>query len=245
MNEGARVDWGRFPARYLPLALLLIPLVLHAAMMPVTSWLEGGLPWSAWLTPDAAGLHHSPADRGWGTLTGNALTARIATNALVGVVIVSVLAFFEEIGWRGWLLPRLIERIGARRAVVATAIIAALWHTPYAQSGIHHFAGIDAATVALFAPIGHIGAGLVIGWLWLRTESIWIVSIAHGALNNWGQYAFKYMDGPVPADEGAVLSAGIVALLIVGVLLLWLAPGRTNAGQAAEPRLDRRADERA
>jgi hypothetical protein len=47
--------------------------------------------------------------------------------------------------------------------------------------------------LALTVPVGIFAAGLVIDWLWLKTESIRIVSLAHGALNNWGQYAFKYM----------------------------------------------------
>lgn len=37
----------------------------------------------------------------------------------------------------------------------------------------------------------------MIGRLWVRTESLWIAALTHGALNNWGQYAFKFMD-----DEG-------------------------------------------
>jgi membrane protease YdiL (CAAX protease family) len=55
--------------------------------------------------------------------------------------------------------------------------------------------------------------GLIIGWLWLRTESIWLVAIAHGALNNWGQYAFKYMKDSVTPDavssDLAVFGAGV------------------------------------
>jgi membrane protease YdiL (CAAX protease family) len=66
---------------------------------------------------------------------------------------------------------------------------------------------------------------LIIGWLWLRTKSIWLVTLAHGALNNWGQYAFKYMKDSVTPDavssDLAVLRAGLVALLVVGVFLLW------------------------
>ena len=69
--------------------------------------------------------------------------------------------------------------------------------------------------------MGIFGTGLVIGWLWLRTENIWIVSIAHGALNNWGQYAMKYMQF-VNAPDAIVGLAGTLALLIVGTLLLTL-----------------------
>ena len=74
-------------------------------------------------------------------------------------------------------------------------------------------------------PFGIMITGLIIGWLWLRTESIWLVAIAHGALNNWGQYAFKYMKDSVTPEavssDLAVLRAGFLALFVVGVLLLW------------------------
>jgi membrane protease YdiL (CAAX protease family) len=44
-------------------------------------------------------------------------------NALAGLVIVSFFTFFEEIGWRAFMLPRLAERWGLRRAAVASAAI--------------------------------------------------------------------------------------------------------------------------
>jgi hypothetical protein len=44
LNEGLRIDWRRLPANYIPIALVLMPVVIHAAMLPVTIALEGGLP---------------------------------------------------------------------------------------------------------------------------------------------------------------------------------------------------------
>jgi membrane protease YdiL (CAAX protease family) len=221
MDEVPGIDWRRFPLKYLPVALLLIPVVNHAVMLPVTAALAGGLPWQNWLTPQADGLYHTPASRGWGVLTIQGLAGRIAINAGIGLIIVSILAFFEEVGWRAWLLPRLVERIGARRAVVVTALLWALWHTPFALSGIQHIDGIPASRLAVMMPIDNIGIGLVIGWLWLRTESIWMVSLAHGALNNWGQYAFKYMQDLGPGvDESLILDAGGLAMFLLGGLLL-------------------------
>jgi membrane protease YdiL (CAAX protease family) len=243
MNEAPRVRWDHFPLTYLPVALFLIPGILHAVMLPLFAR-AGPIAWQDWLTPQADGLYHTPASRGWGTLTIYGLAERIALNAVVGLAVVSFLAFFEEIGWRAWLLPRLADRMGARRAVVATAVIWGLWHVPFQLSGIQHIDGVSAVRLALSGPLGIMITGLIIGWLWLRTESIWVVSIAHGALNNWGQYALKYMKdatGPNVAEQVArdlqVLGAGFLALLVVGIVLLWrgAAPSETPHGVVARP----------
>jgi len=218
--DGAlRIDWHRLPWTYVPVALLLIPVAMHAAMLPVAVAYEGRLPWQEWLTPQADGLFHSSTERGWGVMTPTGLAGRLALNAIVGVVVVSVMAIFEEIGWRAWLLPRLQARMGARRAVLITSAVWAAWHIPFQLSGVQHVDDVSPGMLALTLPFGTLGGGLVIGWLWLETESIWIVSLAHGALNNWGQYAFKYMQF-VQAPALVVVSAGSLAVLVLGAFLL-------------------------
>jgi hypothetical protein len=69
--------------------------------------------------------------------------------------------------------------------------------------------------------IGQIGAGLFLAYLWFHTESIIIVSLAHGSLNNWGQYAFKFMHTGGEHDL-ALFGAVNAALLAVG-LAAWSA----------------------
>jgi membrane protease YdiL (CAAX protease family) len=214
--------WNRLPLSYLPVALFLMPAVLHLAMLPTTAFTEGGLQWQDWLTSRSDGLYHTPSSRGWGNLTLQGLIGHIALNAFVGVALVSFMAFFEEIGWRAWLLPRLRDRLGARRAVVLVAIIWALWHVPFELSGILHIEGVSPVKLALVVPPGTMAAGLILDCLWIRTESVWLVAIGHGALNNWGQYAFKYMrDTQNPNADLLVLSSGYLALLVVGILWLW------------------------
>jgi membrane protease YdiL (CAAX protease family) len=218
-DERGPIGFDHFPLRYLPAALLLMPLVMHAAMLPVAA-AEGGLHWQDWLTQSADGLYHPPATRGWGALTPLGLGVHIAVNAIAGMMVASGFAFFEEIGWRGWLLPRLLERTGPQRAVAVCSAIWAVWHVPYALSGIQHVEGVSIGWLALIVPAGIFGSGLVIGWLWLRTGSIWITAIAHGALNNWGQYAFKFLADVSPSSELAALSAGSLALIVVGAVLI-------------------------
>jgi membrane protease YdiL (CAAX protease family) len=105
MNEPPRIRWNSFPMRFLPAALFLIPGVLHSVMLPLTRRIEGGVQWQDWLTQGPDGLYHAPASRGWGALTIQGLVIRIVLNAVVGLIVVSFLALFEEVGWRAWLLP--------------------------------------------------------------------------------------------------------------------------------------------
>lgn len=221
-KEPPLVSAGHSLLRYFLLALFLMPCVLHMAMLPTMVFIKGGLSWQDWLRPQLDGLYHTPPSLAWGNLTMLALLGRIIFNALIGLSVVSFMAFFEEIGWRAWLLPRLKDRLGARLAVVVVAIIWALWHVPFELSGILHIDGVSPIKLALVVPPGTFAAGMILGWLWLRTESVWLVAIAHGALNDWGQYAFKYMkESGTPGADIAVLGAGYLALLLVGSFLLW------------------------
>src|SRR5262245_25653069 len=73
-NEKVTIDWRRFPVSYAPIALLLMPVALHAIML-LRMTAAGPLPWQDWLTPQPDGLYHSPASRGWGVLTAGGLVA--------------------------------------------------------------------------------------------------------------------------------------------------------------------------
>lgn len=218
------LTWNEFPVRWLPLALFLMPLTIHAVGLPLLTYLNNGrLPWQSWLVSNAEGVHNTPANFGWGTLTSGALIARIFFNAVTGVIIVSLIAFLEEIGWRAWLLPRLIEKFDVKKGVLIGAAVWALWHVPFMLSGIIYIKGIPTYLLVLINPFGIMGSGIVISWFWLKTKSIWIVCIAHGALNNWGQYAFKYMeDTAIDLQSRQIwLFTGVNgSLLILGLIVL-------------------------
>ena len=106
-----------------------------------------------------------------------------------------------------------------------SALIWALWHIPYALSGILHVENISPLELAVVHSLGTFGAGLLLAFLWFKTESLLLVSVAHGAFNNWGQYAFKFMKTSGEHD----------LLLLVLVAMAGLAVGagalvRTRAG---------------
>lgn len=225
------VGWTRFPPMWLLPALFLLPLAIHLVALPLVAFLnEMTIPWQPWLVPDAEGIFHAPASRGWGDLTLTQLIKHIVINALVGIIVVSMLAFFEEIGWRVWMLPRLMDRWGQDMGVLLSAVIWALWHLPFVVGGLNVIPEVPIYAMLILYPVGLVGAGIVLGWLWVKTESIWIVCIGHGALNNWGQYAFKFMRDASPNPEGwPWLYTGVnVAMILVGLIVLKMGFGSDN-----------------
>ncbi len=48
-----KFDWNRFPVKWIIPALFLMPVVIHAACLPLLTVLNNGsLPWQAWLYAD-------------------------------------------------------------------------------------------------------------------------------------------------------------------------------------------------
>ena len=61
--------------------------------------------------------------------------------AVVQGVVLSFAAFGEEFGWRGYMMPKLIELMGMPKAIIFGGIIWGLWHAPLTCVG-HNF-GMD------------------------------------------------------------------------------------------------------
>ncbi len=187
----------RFPVPYLVLALFLVPVATWIAAGVQFNVLGDGIPWAAWLEPDSSGMiHPAPvAHLGEEPFESSALWTKIANKALLGLLLVSLLAFGEEVGWRGYMQPRLTARYGARRGVALGAAIWAAWHVPFTLSGVQSIEGLSNLALMALMAVSHFGYGLMLGFLWERARSIWVVTLAHGAGNNWANLPFRLMDG--------------------------------------------------
>lgn len=120
----------------------------------------------------------------------------------------------EEIGWRGYALPRLSARFGLAPASVILGIIWALWHLPlffvpetttFGQSFPVYLLQVTALSVA-------------VAWLYWRTEgSLLLVMLLHAAVNNTKDIVPSAVPG---ATNVFALSPSLVAWLTV--LFLWI-----------------------
>jgi membrane protease YdiL (CAAX protease family) len=130
------------------------------------------------------------------------------------VLFTLTLVLFEEIGMRGYLLPKLLS-LGRTRALALSGLVWATWHMP-----IYYFLAklFPVGNVLLFLPLFYgsiVAASFVFGYLRLYTGSIWPGSIAHSVHNAaWGTLgAFTATSYPVIVNLYLV---GDYGLLIVG-----------------------------
>ena len=86
----------------------------------------------------------------------------------------------EEIGWRGYALPRLGERFGRAKASVMLGVIWALWHLP-----VFFIAGMDQSGQAFPVYVLQVTAlSVAIAWLYWHTNgSLLLAVLMHTAIN--------------------------------------------------------------
>ena len=97
------------------------------------------------------------------------------TSLILGVLVVG-----EEVGWRGYLLPRLLERYTAATASIAVGVLWALWHlsvflTPAFPHSERSFPLFTLSTTAY---------SVWFTWLFLRTRgSVLLATLFHASIN--------------------------------------------------------------
>lgn len=155
-----------------------------------------------------------------------ALTIRLAAGAwprfghegplliLVAILFSTPFQAGEEIGWRGYALPRLTERFGLPMASLVLGIIWACWHLPqffvresdtFGQAFLPYVLQVTALSVAL-------------AWLWIRTgRSLLLPMVMHAAVNNSKDIVPSTTPG---AHQMWSLHASPVAWLTVA--MLWI-----------------------
>lgn len=140
----------------------------------------------------------------------------------IGAVINTLPALGEEVGWRGWLVPRLIAW-GPVRMILVSGVLWGVWHAPLILLG-YNYPGAPGA-LGLVMMIGMCTlVGGVLAWLRLRSESVWPAALAHASLNaSVGlSFVFSASGSTVDTVSSTILgwSGWVVPLLVVMFLLV-------------------------
>jgi membrane protease YdiL (CAAX protease family) len=144
-------------------------------------------------------------------------------NFLIQVVILALtFALAEEIGIRGYLLPKLLP-LGRRRALFLSGLVWATWHMPLILLTPVFPVGNKLISLPLFYGT-IVAASFFYGYLRIYTDSVWPTSIAHAVHNAaWGVLgAFTATSSAVLVNKYLVGDYGLLILVgaVIGAVLV-------------------------
>ena len=111
--------------------------------------------------------------------------------------------FGEEWGWRGYLLPKVAQRMKFIPTVLLTGFIWGIWHAPIIVAG--HNYGMSYPGYPWWGIIAMCVFCIVVGTLFsyitLKAKSCWPAVFAHGALNGTASIGVLFLANPTVYDR--------------------------------------------
>jgi hypothetical protein len=134
---------------------------------------------------------------------------------LFGFQVVGVFAgAWEELGWRGFALPRLLKRVSPLVASLGVGVLWAVWHIPLFMSGELPWA--DAASLVVLS--------ILFTAVFVRTkQSVLIAFLMHAAFNAAGGIAILLFEGADRVQMYWSMTAvtAVVALAVISIQPSW------------------------
>ena len=145
---------------------------------------------------------------------------QLGTALLIGPPIHALTTIGEEVGWRDFLLRRLIHiGFGEWAALMMSGAIWGAWHIPVILLGLEYsnnpFLGIPAFVV--YAML----VGVILGWLQLASGSVWVPAVAHGSINAVQRASLVFITGYDGLISGGLGS--FIGWLPLTTFVVWLA----------------------
>lgn len=101
---------------------------------------------------------------------------------LVFVTFITFPALGEELAWRGYMQPILVERFGVTLGILLIGIIWGLWHIPANLAG-HNDEDNPKLNAFVFFLLQTVSMSFVLGGIRIVTGNIWPVAVAHATHN--------------------------------------------------------------
>ena len=144
--------------------------------------------------------------------------------------IVFLFAAIEELGWRGYALPRLLARQNAVVASIVLGTIHAVWHWPLVLLPHSYLSDVPVVpyTVSLAAE------AIVLTWIFCNTGgSVLMAALFHGMINIT-MTAFDGIDPHwMPWFKSSIdVAVAILIVLVAGMDLMWKRTRRVEATAA-------------
>ncbi|MGE0788076.1 MAG: CPBP family glutamic-type intramembrane protease [Sandaracinaceae bacterium] len=206
---------------------------LYAAVL---GGLAYGIGWASGLVPFAvpSGPMKSVAEVA-GPI--GALFASLGMSLTLITALSAITATGEELGWRGYMLTRLIDA-GVPRPLLVSGVIWGLWHAPLILSGQYASGPYPVLSVICFV-VSITATSYVFARVRLTTGSVWSAALFHASWNAVIQATYdEFVPGHDAAHAGniSVGESGILVVVaeVIFALVLVARPFRVKRAPADE-----------
>lgn len=136
--------------------------------------------------------------------------------AMINGTLLSFAALGEEGGWRGYMIPKMTELMGRKKALLLGGIIWGLWHAPLTCVG-HNFGrdywGFPVVGILVMC-LMCIFLGVILTFLVEKTGSVWPAAFLHGVNNGGTGILSCYMNGEKLGNPNMVMFSRTMGLLV-------------------------------
>lgn len=199
------------------------PYLYGALVIPLLFAVTYGLTWLLGLgQPDwqlselFSMAQSSGADMSTAPAPSTLLPVLFLVSLIVGPTINGVFGFGEELGWRGYLLPKLMP-LGKPKAYTLLGIIWGLWHAPLILLGFN-YPGYPLLGVLWMCGLT-TALGIFMNEMTLRYKSSILAGSIHGAFNGQGYGIWRQLFPTVNPLLGGM--TGIVGIVVLALFSLW------------------------
>lgn len=156
--------------------------------------------------------------------------------AIAPVALLAALPFGplpEELGWRGWLLPRLLTRHGTLVSGLIVGVVWTFWHTPmfwFPGAAIPSFLDLGPAAVGLYL-LQVCAESVIFTVIWIRTRgSVFVAIVHHTTFNTAETILFRALPDPSPRQDLEIylLTIALAWLLALVFLAFFAQPGASG-----------------
>lgn len=197
-----RVRW-----QWYLVAFLLLPALQFASVL-LTAWLTG-----------------APADYGHPMIRDVVPLGAPLLALVIPWLLFDLLTNGEEMGWRGYVLPRLQARHSALAASLVVGVIWGLWHLPKFLGS-----GTSSEKSLVWFVVAHLALAILYTWLYNSTRgSLLLVTLFHASGNTAGMFL------PVSfAVAGGVKQNLLIVLTILAAVAVTVAAGPAHLSRTEE-----------
>lgn len=143
-------------------------------------------------------------------------------------IIFEVLTNGEEMGWRGYVLPRLQAKYNALVSSLIVGVIWGIWHLPKFMG-----TGLGGERSFIWFTAAHLALAVLYTWLYNNTRgSLLLVVLFHATQNTAGMFL------PVSfAVVGGMMENLVIVLYILAAIIVTVVAGPTNLSRTEEKQI--------